>query len=423
MLRHLLTTTTNVERSSYVWSITASVCFAAQSVVMLFIVSNLLGVEDAGLFALAVAQAIILWAIGSFGMRKYQASDVNRLYCLREYVWSRVLSVGLMMLSASVFLLVMAGTGHYSGQKAWIIFLVTLIRAVDAVEDVWVGFFQQIGRLDIGSRVSSARVVLNTLVFAVALIVTRDLSISLLFCLAASVILLVILLVPAMHDYREHNHQKAQARHVAGLLWTCAPLFLAAFLSMYITNAPKYGIDAVLDDTAQGQFNLISMPVFVISLLSFVIFNPLIYSMSTQWIDRNLKRLFSTIATVTLITIGITVVCVIGGVLIGLPILSFISGVALTGLRTDLAILLVAGGFVAMSNLFIIILTIMRRQVAMAWSLVVVAGVAMTSPLWISWQGLRGACLIFLVVFVLQTIIMGAVIWRNWHRPSLNPVP
>ena len=56
------------------------------------------------------------------------------------------------------------------------------------------------------------------------------------------------------------------------VLLACLPLFGASFISMYLSNAPRFAIDRYLDPTQQGYFAILFMPAVTINLMSLVIF-------------------------------------------------------------------------------------------------------------------------------------------------------
>ena len=56
------------------------------------------------------------------------------------------------------------------------------------------------------------------------------------------------------------------------------PLFLSLFLNMYLSNAPKYAIDAHLTEEIQAMYNIIFMPAFVVQLVVHFIFNLILTS-------------------------------------------------------------------------------------------------------------------------------------------------
>ena len=73
--------------------------------------------------------------------------------------------------------------------------------------------------------------------------------------------------------------------------------FSCRYLVIYIGNAPKYSIDAVLSSQEQACFNYIFMPVFVIGLLSRFIYQPLIGKMALLWHKGELRSFLSMVVS------------------------------------------------------------------------------------------------------------------------------
>lgn len=146
------------------------------------------------------------------------------------------------------------------------------------------------------------------------------------------------------------------------LLIECFPLFAASFLSLYIYNASKYAIDNYLTEDIQTYYNILFMPTFIINLFSEFAFKPLLTVLAELWLNNKIKEFISEII-ILLKWIGVlTVVALIGGYFLGIPVLSFIYGIKLSYFKIEFMILLIGGGFGASVWLFNNILTIMRKQ-------------------------------------------------------------
>jgi len=270
------------------WNTVVGMWFAFQPTMISFVIARTHGAAATGAFAYAVAQAYLFWGIGVYGMRRYQASDVTRRYSFAEYLRSRVVTVALMVVAALGFAGVTYVRGRTSGETLVLVLLVLGLRVVDSVEDVYLGHFQQSGRLDIGSKLSSVRSIASTLVIVAAIPLTHHLVLSVALGVAVSVLILVVLLPHAFVRPLTPQEKGRAPGRVRSLLWACAPLFAATFVSIYVSNAPRYAINAAMDLTAQGYFAWLSMPPFLITLLSTIIFNPVITRMATQWTSGDL---------------------------------------------------------------------------------------------------------------------------------------
>ena len=149
---------------------------------------------------------------------------------------------------------------------------------------------------------------------------------------------------------------------MGNLLVECFPLFIAAYLVMYIGNAPKYAIDKVMPSEAQACFTYIFMPVFVISLLSQFVYQPVISKLAMLWNQSRLQEFNKLIFRQVGLILVLSAAAVIGGYLLGIPVLSLIYGVNLDEYKTALVILLLGGGALAFVNFLQMIITVARKQ-------------------------------------------------------------
>ena len=127
---------------------------------------------------------------------------------------------------------------------------------------------------------------------------------------------------------------------------------------------------------------------------------------------------FKMILTKVFLGMGvITLVCMIGGFLLGIPVLSMLSGCNLTPYKGILVFLLFAGGINAVGFTMYYILTIMRCMKSVLVDYIVVAIVAgiISGPL-VRLDGIRGASISFFVTVVLLCILFGGSIFIESYK-------
>jgi O-antigen/teichoic acid export membrane protein len=389
---------------------------AFQSVIMLIVLTHTVGLAEAGIFTIAYANANLMLAIGKYGMRNFQVSDSIGEYRFREYRNSRIITSSLMMIVALSLAFYLAASNGYSPEKTTVIIVMCVFKLVDVVEDVYYGLYQQKGRLDVAGKCLTLRMTITIIVFAICLILFRDLLVSLVIATAATIVLACLLVAATYRPFKETDAGKAPGLKRTGsirhLLVACFPLFLGAFMTLYIGNAPKYAIDALLDDQMQACYGFLSMPIFVISLLGSFIFNPMIADLSKRW-NADERRIFKRkLARQLLNILMITVACLLGGYFLGIPVLSFLYNTDLSPYLTELLILLVSGGFLAVSALFVIAITIIRHQTGIAVVYAVVAALAfILSPIFVARYAIMGAAVLYFCLMVVQCLLFSALLW------------
>lgn len=400
----------DIFKESYIWNLLASLLFGFQSVILLIVLTRTVGLEDVGIFTISYANASLLLFLGKYGVRNYQVSDVNEDHTFGDYKIARCISVALMIAVAMGYTVFAVLVQNYSAKKSWIIFFMCLYKVPDAIEDVFFGEYQRKGRLDVAAKAMTVRLGFAITSFILLVAVTKDLLLSLIFATVFSFITMIFLLKSTAGIFEMKN--RVDKKSVLFLLRDCFPLFAGSFLAQYIGNAPKYAIDAQLSDELQAYYGFISMPVFIIGLLNNVIFAPIIYKMAEYWKMKKKNFFLKRFLIQIIIVIGINLVCVIGAYMIGIPTLSLLYNTDLHEYRNELLILLLGGGFLAISGLLNIVVTIMRFQSALLWGYFVVSILAfLFSNYIIDLYGIAGAawlytglmgilCIFFLVIFI-----------------------
>lgn len=414
----------NIERDAYIWNTAAGLLNAFQSVIMLTVLSHMCDAATAGVFTIAYANANLFLNLGKYGVRNFQVSDVSEKYGFSAYHVARIVSVLAMIAFGAAWAIWSSVTVGYSAEKFLVILVMLLFKAIDAYEDVFHGNYQQHGRLDVGARVLTLRMISMIVLYAGLIVVTRDLLVSLSVSTLFTAAFFVVETVWVKRRYSLPRNQtapssKPNTSSILSLLKECFPVFLALFLLFYIGNAPKYAIDAVMDDVAQAQYGYIAMPVFVVGLLANFIYNPIIASLSEDWAQGRVKKFARRFALQVLIIAGITVGCIAGAWAIGVPVLNLLYNTELAPYKGDLLILLVGGGFLATATLFTTGLTIIRRQNKLipGYVAVSIAALVLCNPA-VGIGGIHGASLIYLALMAVLTIWFGAAFALEIRRSS-----
>ena len=139
--------------------------------------------------------------VGQYGIRKFQASDIREEFAFSEYVGNRVITCAVMLVISLAYCFYGLEFKGYSLEKFLVVFLVCILKLIQAFADVIHGRLQQNGRLDIAAKASFYRTVFSTVVCMVCLVITSDLFISVLMCVAAGVLGLWLTSVNVMKDY------------------------------------------------------------------------------------------------------------------------------------------------------------------------------------------------------------------------------
>ena len=230
-IRNLLKRTKNVSRSTYFWNAFNASASAAQSAVILMVMTRSNGVKDAGIFSIAYAVASLMLFVGQFGLRRYQASDIKEQFSFEDYCGMRVISCSAMLIGSLLYCIFCLLFKGYTAVKFLIVFLVCVQKSVQAFADVLHGRMQQAGRLDVAAKASASRIVICTGSYMIALWLTHRLVLSTIIWVIVTVLIHFLASVNVARDFcslRPRFDKKALKQ----LFLIGIPLFLSYFLSM-----------------------------------------------------------------------------------------------------------------------------------------------------------------------------------------------
>ena len=404
----LLLKTRNISRSAVIWNALSACLTSFQTMLLLMVLTRFGTAEHSGYFVMAYTVANLMMNIGKFGMRQYQVTDAKEKYTFREYTASRFFSAGLMTAALCLYLLWGILANGYSAEKAAAVALISLFRGIEAAEDVLHGRMQQQGRLDVASRILAIRNAVFILGFAAVYLLSRNLILTCGVNTAVTLALCVLMngaVLPAFRDAREETApdggKPARRAVPRGLIRECLPLCLTMVTYMYLGNAPKYIVDGLVTDAVQTRFNIVIMPAFVVSLLCTFIFNPVLKRIGHLWQDGAVPELRKLVRKLALVPVAVDAALLLGGYFLGIPILSLVYKTDLEGYRTILMIFLLASGAVAMLNLFVALLTAMRKQRHLLYAYAVSSLLLLASgrALFVS-AGMQAICWLYLAVLL-----------------------
>lgn len=391
----------NLPRKRFFWNMAGSTVMSLSTLLLTMIVTRVTGEITAGIFVYAFTLAQQLQSVGYYEVRPYQSTDLQETYSFSTYLSARIVTCTAMM----VICLVIIAFRENSLYNNLVIFLVCFYKMFDTAEDVYHGLFQQQGRLDVAGKAMFFRVLTSTLAFLAALYLTKDLVVTTTIAIAVAAVgfLLFDVLVSRQFVKEKYSFQFIPLRR---LLITCFPLFIGAFLLLYIYNAPKYALSDYMPPEYLTYFNALFILTYIINLFSGFVLKPILNTLADSWLNREFKRFSGIILKLSLALVGFTVLVIAAGYFMGLPVLSWLYSLDLSPYRTELIVLLAGGGLSAISVVLYYAATVMRKQ---KWTLFIYIAVSVAamivSPMAVQKMGLLGASLIYLALMVFMTLL------------------
>lgn len=386
----------NQNRSGVIWNAIGGMFNAGQAAILLIFISHKMNLETAGIVTIAYAVANLFLSVCKYGVRNYQVTDVMEQFSFGNYLYCRFVTLTGAFILLILYLIYEYRFGGYSFEKAAIFFEVTVLKLIDAFEDVYIGRYQQVGRLDTGAKIMAIRLIISTGLICILILTGTGIHLSFFGGILLSVLFDVYVI---KHTFlvTQTSLPRKQCGNAIDLLQCCLPLCIGITLSIYIGNVPKYMIDAYMDEHIQAIFGYIMMPVFVITLLNQFIYQPMVKTLGDLWKDGKTQDFRKNVIRQCMIVTGLTVIVIIAGLLLGLPVLSILYNVDLSMYRAEFAILLLGGGFYALAYYLNVPITTIRMQnyIAYGYALATVLSVIFGRQVVLS-MGMMGAAILYL---------------------------
>ena len=396
----------------YLWNTAASLMTSLATVVMLLVVTRTAGIRAAGVYSLAIAVGQQFQTLGMYEVRTYHVTDLRHRFTFGTYLATRIVTVALMLVGITTYAVLSSGDVHH----CVLVTLVASLRVFDAFEDVYVCELQRVGRLDLGGRACFWRALSTTVVFSLTLALTGSLLTSTVTALVLSVLTTVLVYLPPSRGLFPLR-PAWDPGPVGQVLLACLPLFGASFISMYLSNAPRFAIDRYLDPTQQGYFAILFMPAVTINLMSLVIFRPLLTRMAGLWVQGDRPGFRAVVNRGLLATAGAFVVVGLVTYVASVPILGLVFGKDVSAFSVELMVLVAGGAMNAASVVLYYALTTVRLQNLVFAGYVLAAGaITLLCVVLVPQGSLLGASVAYTAAMSVLVAVFAVVLYRTVTR-------
>ena len=392
-------------KNDFIFNVFGSLMNAAASVILLVVVSYVSGETIAGIFSLAYSTAQMMYTFSVFEMRNIQVTDAKGEYPFEYIGMFRFVTTGSMW----IFLAVFCAIEGYKGEKLMAILLLTLYMSLLSISDLFQGNLHLQGYLGLAGKSLACQVFIASVVFAATLFFTNKLWLAITLMTISVAVWIVLYDIPYNNNFNKAKFKFDKSKILS--MYLCAfPLFLSSFLHQYIFNSPKYAIDEVLTDVEQSHYGYLVMPVFCINLLSLFVLRPQLVSMSKNWLYGKYKQFIKTTIFFYLWIMVVAFAVIIGGYLLGIPILEWLYKADLSGERLTFMILLAAGTLGAYCSITSTLITVMRKQKYCLIAYCITFFASLFLPKYfVSKFGLQGAAWSYLIEMAILFITMLAI--------------
>ncbi|WP_159723358.1 lipopolysaccharide biosynthesis protein [Enterococcus sp. CSURQ0835] len=398
---------TDLKKSS-LWYSTGTFTYAASSVYLLLVVTRVLGPSQAGIFSIGWAVCQQMYAVGLYGTRNFQVADIESRYSDKSYFQVKLFTIVMMLLGSIVYSAILG----VSQIKLVVSLLLTFLMCGETIADVLAGFLQKRERLDLSGKSYFFRIVSYDLLFTIILFLTGDMRLA----IGSAAILSIGWLLLVDYQWVQmigYSKQSVPLKRVIQLLKECTPIFLSAFLTNYIVNIPKNSIELFLADKIQSIYNILFMPSAIITLFMSFVLVPMYTKISTHWLQKEYTAFKKIVLKIVGIIVGLTIIAIVGGYLVGIPVLGIIYNVNLNPYKLQFILLILGGGINSLATFLVYVLTVFGRQRLLIYVYTVAALIAtLISNHLVSIYAISGAALVYLLAILFISLLLLTIVIR-----------
>lgn len=292
--------------------------------IITILVVRLSDYENAGILSVAMTTSNIFFVIANYGMRSFQASDINIEYTNRQYLFSRYVTVTIGTISCLLF----AKISGYDGEHFEAILFFMLYKALEAFSDVLFGIMQRGHRLKTAGISLIAKGVLSVVAFVIGMLITNEMSFALLLMFLTSLLTVLLYDIPQTLrvDVSIFRFKKEDIKLCFFLLKACFAMFLVSVAPMILQAIPKLSFEKMYSAAELGIYSSVSAPTVVLSTLVSCIMIPFLPQFASAIYNEDRKKLLRLLLSFVIAVISLGALASIAAVCFGGFALSILYG-------------------------------------------------------------------------------------------------
>lgn len=395
-------------RKNVIWNIVGATVSAFNSLLFTIIATRINGTSDAGIFAFAFAFSCWFYVIGVYSGRVFQVTDRTGKNSDTDYIYNRIFTCILMMLSVIVFCFIKG----YDSYKVSIIVSLCLFKCVEAFSECIYAIIQKNGQLYKVGISLFIKAIIGIITFFIVDYITKNMLLS---CISVIIVNIVILIIYDFLNMKKVEVIKTKYNNESNLriLKTGIFAFALNFISIYLINAPRYAIDDLLPNDMQTIFGIIIMPATFMGLLGQYIIQPSVTKISKFIKDEEYENLRKMIINLILIVIGTGIAVLVIAYFLEVPVLQLVYGIELVNYFDSMMIIIIGSIFYSIGVVISAILISMRRTL----SQVIVYGLTSIIATFLAYRlvnitKIQGASITYLVTMLVVAIVFIGLVFN-----------
>lgn len=337
---------------NFLWNMIGTTLNSFLSLFLLIIVTRINGIEMSGSFSFIFTLTLILQMFSNYGGRIYQVSDYKNEFSFQEYLGSRVKT----SLLSIIFFIIMCFLYKFDLTLSIVAISLMALRLIETFSDVFYASFQKHDQLYKVGISLTAKALLILLLFLISEVITKNIVISSLSILLASILVFLFYDLPNLRKNEEFKFA-----YNNGVYNQSKYIFMFGFITQLILNVGRFIGMKTLDEIEIGYLGILMMIPTVMTLISGFIVQPEIVNLTNFFEKRKKEKFDNLLKNITKILIKFSILCIILAVAIGPFALKILYQLDFNNYRLEFVILIIAGTFNGITSIYSNALTIYRK--------------------------------------------------------------
>ncbi len=387
-------------KKNFIWNTIGVMTFSLTSLLYTIILMRFSTLKMTGIFSFGFTLACTTTSLAALGGRTYQVTDVKNELSPFTYIISKIFTVSTVSICILIFLLLR----NYSFEKFIVVFLLCIFKYLEELSDVYYGIMQKADKLYYVGIIQFIKSIVNIIVFLLTIILCKNLIVSVVSIVMINLLFLLIFETPVARKLNRWNHL-TDKHQIIKYFKVNTMICIFTFLTMCLSNAPKYAIDVYLTDEIQAVFGIIIMPATVMILVCNFIMNPILIEIANLYNDKKVNDILKLFTKIILTIFLIGILGLIVTYFLGISFLNIIYSSNFNIYKLELMIIILGSIFYAISSICSSFLTSIREiSIQLYMNLILTLLAFIISFLLVKVLGITGGAISYLVVMFIRML-------------------
>ena len=242
----------NKLRSKLSWSLFGNIIYALSQWAIVTIIARFGSTQDIGVYSLGLAVTAPIVLFFNFQLSTILATDSKNDFEFNQYYGSRIIN------SIIAFLVIIFLSFIYSDNKevVIIIILMGLVKYIESLSDICMGFFQKKDRIDLIGKSQLYRGILTVIIVGLLFFIFRNIIIAVIGLL---ILMIIRFLIYDLKNVKQFIHIRPVFDNTwYTLLKVAFPLGIVSLINSLNTNIPRYFLEYFSDLSEVGIYSALS---------------------------------------------------------------------------------------------------------------------------------------------------------------------